>query len=146
MPDQWRDRAERASLPPTYRGVAAATGLGVETVRQAILGANGRRPTPATIRALAQAFRVTDATMDQWCGYHGTVGALERYTGPADSARLTPKQRKAVDAVILAMVDPADRGRREDAPPYVGDVLKYGLAANSSDEEPGDEEPGSPVK
>jgi transcriptional regulator with XRE-family HTH domain len=108
LPEPWRTQAAKLNLELSYRGLARATGLGVETVRQAIIGKN-RKPSPATVRKLAEVLRMTPAELDAFFGHGGSN--LEPYEAPAASARLTPKQRKALDSLILAMVEPEERQR-----------------------------------
>jgi transcriptional regulator with XRE-family HTH domain len=148
LPEPWRTQAAKLNLELSYRGLARATGLGVETVRQAIIGKN-RKPSPATVRKLAEVLRMTPAELDAFFGHGGSN--LEPYEAPAASARLTPKQRKALDNLILAMVEPIERklgakvyvaGLGDEAGPGDEDFAEgsvaegppqdaYGLAANT---------------
>jgi transcriptional regulator with XRE-family HTH domain len=100
---------EERGYEPTYRRLAREAGLGVETVRQAIIGRE-RRPSPETARRLATALQKSARTIDKSWGYSST-STLEPYEAPKASARLTPKQRKALDALILSMVEPEERAR-----------------------------------
>jgi transcriptional regulator with XRE-family HTH domain len=99
---------EERGYEPTYRRLAREAGLGVETVRQAIIGRE-RRPSPETARRLAVALQKSARTIDKSWGY--STSTLEPYEAPKASARLTPKQRKALDALILSMVEPEERRR-----------------------------------
>jgi hypothetical protein len=135
---------------PTYRELARRADLGVETVRQAIIG-RGRRPSPETVRKLATTLKQSAHGIDRLWGYKASP--LERYEGPEASARLTPKQRKALDNLILSMVEPEERARpTEDGklaetrrwgtrgevvndPPDHYDADEYRLAADSNPEQ-----------
>lgn len=143
LPEPWRTQAEKHDLELSYRGLARATGLGVETVRQAIIGRN-RRPSAQTVRRLADALRMKPAELDAWFGGKGSD--LEPYEAPAAAARLTPKQRKALDNLILAMVEPEERQRTAHTGSglVAGDPRgAYDLAADSNDETPGGDQ-GAP--
>lgn len=158
LPEPWRTQAAKHNLELSYRGLSRATGLGVETVRQAIIGRN-RRPSAATVRKLAEALRIEPAELDAWFGGRGSD--LEPYEAPSAAARLTPKQRKALDNLILAMVEPEERQRPARNSMQTGsgkteaemsgvpglrlvDPDAYRLAADTNDETPGGDEPGAP--
>ncbi|NUP75342.1 MAG: helix-turn-helix transcriptional regulator, partial [Sinomonas sp.] len=68
MPEPWRTWMEQRELEPTYRRLARETDLGVETVRQAIVG-KGRRPSAETVRRLAVVLHRSPNELDQLWGY-----------------------------------------------------------------------------
>jgi hypothetical protein len=145
---------EDRELEPTYRLLARKADLGVETVRQAIVGRE-RRPSAETVRKLAAALQLEPRTIDALWGYKQS--SLEPYEAPKASARLTPKQRKALDALILSMVEPEERRRPGEDPLLQaaleaskggidhGTRAEHALAADSNDEQ-GRKDRGAPAE
>lgn len=111
----------------SLREVARKSGVSVETVRLVLRGE--RRPTVPTAQRLAAYFGVDVATIDRWAGIGGT-DAANPYKAPDEAHRLTVRQRRAVDEIIMAMIDPrgpvVTAGDRQDG---------YGLAARHSMDE-----------
>lgn len=107
LKEPWLSAAQQKGIA-SYNAIARASGVSVETVRQVTLGR--RRPTPVTAERLAKALGVAPHTIDEWAGA-SPAGINKPYTPPQEASRLTRRQRKAVDYMIMALVDP--RGREE---------------------------------
>lgn len=121
LPEPWGPAAFAKGIPQSYNGLARATELSVETVRQAIIG-TGRRPSARTINKLAEVLDQTPQTIATWITGTPEASDYTPYHAPAEAARLTTKQRKAVDAMIMAMVEPTERRRAENT----GQVVELG--------------------
>lgn len=121
LEEPWKTAGERKGLT-SLRAISRESGASVETVRQVLAGR--RKPSPGTTAKLATALGVPPSTIDQWTGTAGSdIDAP--YRPPAHAARLTARQRNAVDELIMAMVEP------RPAPPQApaGTTDEYRLAA-----------------
>ena len=90
--------------------LAELAGLSVETVRQTLYG--GRDPSPATVRALADALRLDVRRVSEWAGQARSV--VESYKPPQEADLLTKRERKAINDLIRAIT--ATRGERREEP------------------------------
>lgn len=100
MPEPWRTAAERAGVRQTYRGIGEAAGLSHVTVRRLI--AQGRT-TPATISAVADALRVSEATVTAWADVE--TSEWGPWVPPRESHRLNPRARQALEELIRAVTE-----------------------------------------
>lgn len=96
-----------------------------------------------TVRLVAEALRVKPKVIDELAGRTPDGGD---FALPAKAARLTPKQRQAVLAVVMAMLQPDERAGtvtslpkhpHPSADPFEGQPLPEGLAADFQPEESG---------
>lgn len=85
----------------SYRKLAEAADLSVETVRAAILGQR-RSVAPATIAGLAKALRLPEETISEYLGMGRQ--SIQPYTPPEESSMLTRRERDAVDEMIRLLV------------------------------------------
>lgn len=102
LPEPWRTAGEQKGLT-SLRAIARESGAAVETVRKVLAG--HRKPSPATTEKLAAALGVSKSKINEWSGQRGS-DIEEAYEPPAQAVRLTARQRKAVDEIIMAMVEP----------------------------------------
>ncbi|MDN5668745.1 MAG: helix-turn-helix domain-containing protein [Renibacterium salmoninarum] len=107
--EPWKSAAERRGLN-SFNAIARASGAAVQTVIMVLSGK--RRPTPSTAKKLAIAFGVPVSTIDEWSGLDAS-DVNKEYRPPKEAARLTARQRKAVDYMIMALVDPRGRSTIE---------------------------------
>jgi transcriptional regulator with XRE-family HTH domain len=115
LPPQWADRLiargftdrRSATARASLSALADATGLHVSTLSSTI---NGKRhPSMGTVTRLVEAL---GADVAQWLG----LPALKPWTPPPAAALLTERQRRAIDALILAMTEhPAGEGHEPTA-------------------------------
>jgi hypothetical protein len=88
------------------RANAAGFSLNHDTAARYLRGDHGR-PDEATLVAFATVLGIPIAALREAAGlpYEQTAP----YTPPAEASRLTRRQRKAVDEIIRAMLEPVDR-------------------------------------
>lgn len=100
VPEEWGALLEDAGFG-SIRSLAIASGVSQPAVSRLIFGAG--RTSDDTIASVAAALGVPPTTIFQLSGT--SVTALGPYEPPAVSQRLSATQRKALDALIRAMVD-----------------------------------------
>jgi len=83
--------------------LARRSGLGRSTIYVYLNGTRATAPDEATLQAFAKALRVPLADLRRAASL--PTSATSKFELPAEAARLTPKQRKAVLAVVAAMLD-----------------------------------------
>ena len=106
----------------SYRQLAAASDLSVETVRSVVL-VKRTFLQPETIEGMARALRVRVKTIGEWTRL--ATQQVSTYTPPRESSLLSQRQRAAVDEVIrlLAATNTAthrERGRSNSQPDPAG--------------------------
>ncbi|MEW6879632.1 hypothetical protein [Trueperella pyogenes] len=100
IPDHWQKAMESTGLT-SYRKLAEAADLSVETVRAAILGQR-RSVAPATITGLSKALRLPEETISEYLGMGRQ--SITPYTPPQEAAMLTRRERDHVDELIRLLV------------------------------------------
>ena len=105
--------------------------LNHDTAARYLRGDHGR-PDEPTLRALAAVLDIS--LTDLRAAADLPRGQSEPYRPPAEANRLTRRQRNAVDEMIRAMLDPADRAQRRSSRPP-GDLNRSGAAAASAGED-----------
>lgn len=90
--------------------------LGLATIHNYLAGRHGK-PTEATLDAFHRLLGVPLAELRTAAGL--PQGAEEPWAPPAEAARLTPRQRRALDELIRAIAQPAEAsdGSRAPGPP-----------------------------
>lgn len=81
----------------SYRQLAAASDLSVETVRSVVLGKRTFLQ-PETIEGMARALRVHVKTIGEWT--RQATQQVSTYNPPREASLLSQRQREAVDEVI----------------------------------------------
>ncbi|HZW89401.1 MAG TPA: mevalonate kinase [Myxococcaceae bacterium] len=107
-------RIALTSSLPVSMGLGSSAALAV-AVSRLLLGASGRRPTPAKVLALAlrmeEAFHGTPSGVDHTVSAHGTP-LLYRRPAPGRPGRVNPVRIGARATLVLALVGPR-RGTQE---------------------------------
>lgn len=142
-PDTWGDLMRAANVgdprngEPSYSALARAAGLGVETVRKAVLGIGV--PQERTLRLIAGALGVHLDTIDRMVGRARDVHAP--YEPPDVANLLTDQERVAVNRIIRLLAEnrltDADRGGalvrdRKTASDQTSDNYDLPVAADDS--------------
>lgn len=134
LPEPWQTWMRRAGLH-SIRQLALAAQINHRTVSRAINST--AIPTDETVEALANTLGVPAADVYRATRIEASVGTP--WTPPAESARMTHRQRRAADELIRAMVEATDRipgrGGTPDwdpaASPEEVDPESLGLAAHT---------------
>lgn len=114
QPTTWEDALEAAGLVdprngrPSFNQLAIRASMAPSTVTKIVAGRS--KPSPATIRKIADALRLDVRIVGEWVGQARTE--REPYSPPAEADLLTQRQRRAVDEMIRAIV--ADREGTDD--------------------------------
>ena len=97
IPEPWRTAAEQAGVRQTLRGIADEAKLSHVTVRRLITQG---RTSATTVRAVAKALRVSEATIFEWSGRESELGP---WVPPMEAHKLSPRAREALTELILAI-------------------------------------------
>lgn len=120
-PQLWGDLMRRADVgdprngEPSYGALARKAGLGVETVRKAVLGIGV--PKESTLQQIADALRVDVRVVGQMVGRARDV--REPYEPPDSAHLMDDAERKAVDRIIRLLTRDrlaGEHGGRDTAP------------------------------
>lgn len=100
------------------RQIAEKSGLNHATVAKYLNGTHAVRPDEETLKALSEVFRIPLERLRELAGLQ--PGEPDPYVPPQEAARLTRRQRRAVDEVIRSMLDPTEKvggGRARSSAP-----------------------------
>lgn len=100
LPEPWNTAAEKAGVRQTYRGIAERAGLSHVTVQRLI--AQGRT-TVSTVRKVADALEVEQATIYEWAGIE--LSEWGPWDPPASAHKMSPRTRAAVEELIRAITE-----------------------------------------
>lgn len=100
LPEPWNTAAEQAGVRQTYRGIGERAGLSHVTVRRLIVEG---RTTVSTVRKIADALGVEQATIYEWAGIE--LSEWGPWDPPASAHRMSPRTRAAVEELIRAITE-----------------------------------------
>lgn len=123
IPPQWVKLMETAGLT-SMRQLATASGISHTAVARIIHGEG--TPSDESIQQMAGTLRVAPADLYRMVGL-ATPTDAKRYEPPAESARLTVRQRRAVDEIIRLFAAATQADDKIDAGPLQAD---HDLAAD----------------
>lgn len=109
IPAHWEELMQRRGIP-SVRQLANRAGLSQPAVNRVVYG-DGDRATDETLAKIAEALGIPMADVYWLAGQEAPYA--KRWTPPAEANRLTPKQRTALEGLILSMVDPGERVQLE---------------------------------
>lgn len=136
VPEPWASRMVDCGFVDPRTGEASlsalntAGGPAVETLRRLVHGWG--KPQEETIRVVAALLRVAPKQIRLWANV--PTGENEPYTPPAESARLTQRQRRAIDELIRSML--ADDGAIVHSSSGLYDVDQQGNLRRVPDDDP----------
>lgn len=106
LPERWKTMCERAGIPGSARGIAAAAELAITTVQRLVFEG---RTSQATIEAVAGALRVDETTVMEAAGI---APDKPLWRPPSEAQELGPRTQEALSRLILAMAEEvSDAGR-----------------------------------
>lgn len=110
LPERWKTMCERAGIPGSARGIAAAAELAITTVQRLVFEG---RTSQATIEAVAGALRVDETTVMEAAGI---APDKPLWRPPSEAQELGPRTQEALSRLILAMAEEvSDAGRSPKA-------------------------------
>lgn len=110
LPEPWRTELERKGIS-SKRGLASRVGISPQTAKRLIDGEG--QPRPETVAAVADEIFGGDRTKVWALAGHQRQDHGE-WSLPPEASQLDPEQRKAVLAVVRAMLPPEVRKRGDD--------------------------------
>ncbi|WP_422389912.1 helix-turn-helix domain-containing protein [Arthrobacter sp. N1] len=101
IPQEWVELMSRRGIG-SLRQLAAASNISHTAIARIVHGEGTAKDE--SLQQLAAALQVPPATVYAIVGAR-VSGDLDPYTPPAEAARLSPRERKAVDELIRLLVD-----------------------------------------
>lgn len=107
LPERWKTMCERAGIPGSARGIAAAAELAITTVQRLVFEG---RTSQATIEAVAGALRVDETTVMEAAGI---APDKPLWRPPSEAQELGPRTQEALSRLILAMAEEVSNAGRQ---------------------------------